>query len=175
MTYENYYSTTRPAYTAFLPLYANYIIPPAHRKAAESRTEHLNLTTVLGSSNDTDQGMQPVSLTTGGASSSGITDKLGLSTRKEVLSQAQKRMRLESLVARFLDPLDELIGQKRYFISNSSPSSIDALVLAYLSLILEVKVPDRWAADIVEKKYPKLRRWIKREAPHIYGNAPNKK
>ncbi|KAF2671774.1 hypothetical protein BT63DRAFT_452278 [Microthyrium microscopicum] len=176
ITYENYYSTTRPAYTAFLPLYANYTIPPAHQKAAEKRTEHLGLATILGEIDDEPR-MQPISLRTGGvdpsaSASASFTEKIGFGNRKEILSKAQKRMRLESIVARFLEPLEELLGKKRYFLSNKSPSSLDALVLAYLSLILEVKVPDRWAAEIVENS--KLTDWIKREAPHIYGNAPNK-
>ena len=40
---ENNYRTTHPAWTAILPWYANYLIPPRRRAAAKARTEHLGL------------------------------------------------------------------------------------------------------------------------------------
>ena len=174
MTSDNYYSTTRPAYTAFLPLYANYTIPPAHHRSAKARTAHLDMSQLLEYSDD-DPPAQPISMRTGGVDpTAGFTEKLGLGRRREVLSQAQKRLRLESILAKFLERLDKLLGTKRYFMSSNHPSSLDALALGYLSLITEVKVPDPWAANIMQEKYPKVAGWLKREAPHIFGNRPNK-
>jgi sorting and assembly machinery component 37 len=174
MTSENYYSTTRPAYTAFLPLYANYIIPPSHHKAAESRTAHLDLVGLLAPVED-DGSSKSITASTGGADpTAAFSEKIGLGRKRDVLSHAQKRIRLESIMAKFLDPLNDLLGTKRYFMSNTLPSSLDALALGYLCLVVEVKVPDSWAADILRDKYPNIAAWLKRETPHIFGNQPNR-
>ena len=69
------------------------------------------------------------------------------------------------MLGRWLDPLEELLGHKKFLLSDEKPSSLDALALGYFSLILGAEVPDRWAARIMEDRFPKLVAWVHREAP----------
>jgi hypothetical protein len=104
----------------------------------------------------------------------GFPEKFGFGAKKEGLSAAQKRIRLETMMTRWIEPLEELLGQKKFLLSDERLSSLDALVLGYFSLILDVEVPDRWASRILEDKFPKLVLWVRREAPGSFLKAPGK-
>jgi sorting and assembly machinery component 37 len=166
VTSTNYTSTTRHAYTEFLPTLLNYIVPPAHCKEAESRTQHLDIVTVLeiGSSESNDT--TSISARSSGADpTTGFPEKFGFGVKKEGLSAAQKRIRLESMMSRWIDPLEELLGRKKFLLSDENPSSLDAMALGVFSLILGAEVPDRWAGTIMEDRFPKMAAWVRQEAP----------
>jgi hypothetical protein len=164
LTPENYI-TTRSAYTAFLPLYANYSIPPAHYKAAEARSSHLSVANMLASSNDESE-VSNTALGTG-------IGKMGFGNPrvKGIAVKAGRRMGLEGAVSGLFEPLAELLNSKAYFFDDERPSSLDALVLGYLRLIQEVELPDRWAKEILETKYPKLAKWVERNALAVFGKV----
>jgi hypothetical protein len=173
VTPENYFSTTRPAYTAFLPWYANYIVPPARRAAAKQRTEHLGVRHALGASAaDDDEAPDSASAKArgdggqggGGAAGpeAGFAARLaGLAkpSRGEPFRKAVRNLKLEALVARAVGPLDELLGQKAYFLSEGRACSLDAIALGYFKILLDAEVPDPWAAKLLAEKFPRLVRW----------------
>jgi sorting and assembly machinery component 37 len=66
------------------------------------------------------------------------------------------QFRLDALTASVLDPLQELLGQKRYFLSDTQVSSLDCLALGYLALFLYPNLPQSWLADTMRRKYAKL-------------------
>jgi Glutathione S-transferase, C-terminal domain len=102
----------------------------------------------------------------------GFPEKFGFGVKREGLSVAQKRIRLETMMARWIEPLQELLGQKKFLLSDERVSSLDALALGYFSLILDADVRDRWASTILEEKYPKLVKWVRREAPKSFLKSP---
>jgi sorting and assembly machinery component 37 len=161
LTPENYI-TTRSAYTAFLPFYANYTIPPAHYKAAEARSSHLSAAAILASFNDESEA-PTTALGTG-------MGKLGFGNARVrgIAAKAGRRMGLEGAVSGLFGPLAELLGDKKYFFDDERPSSLDALVLGYVGMMLRAELPDRWAKEILETKYPTLLKWIVREAPGVF-------
>jgi hypothetical protein len=68
-------------------------------------------------------------------------------------------MKLDALVAGTVGRLDELLGRKRYFFSESRPCSLDAIALGYLKILLDAEVPDPWAAKVLTDKFPRLVQW----------------
>jgi sorting and assembly machinery component 37 len=169
VTSHNYSSTTRPAYTEFLPTFLNYIVPPAHCRTAESRTQGLDIVRVLETAvDDTDNSTIARTRSDGADPTAGFPEKFGFGVRREGLSAAQKRIRLETMMARWIAPLEELLGRKKFLLSDDRLSSLDALALGYFSLILDVDVPDRWASRILEERFPKLVKWVRREAPSSF-------
>jgi sorting and assembly machinery component 37 len=154
---SNFISTTRPAFATIFPLHINYTVPPALRKQAVARTEHLGLDQVLkSSSEDSDDTTVKVQ----NSSFPALPDSFTIGSRRKELSVSQKRIRLERLIARLMGPFVELLGEKEYLMSNDQPSTLDAIILGYFGLVQNVKVPDSWAADIVLEKYPSLAGWL---------------
>lgn len=175
VTYSNYIATTRHAYTTFLPLYANYTIPPAHRKAAIARTEHLGAAFLEMDQQDGSDSSTTINTRVGGADSvPGSKSNDGLfRLRRQQLSLAQKRMRLNSILARpiaVFETMEERLIQHggKWIAKGNGPSILDAVVIGYLAVILTTKVPDAWAVDIIEDKTPRLVAWAKKEAANLF-------
>jgi Glutathione S-transferase, C-terminal domain len=152
-------------------MYANYTIPPACRKAAISRTAAYGtgfLQTDLEDSSDSSStvntrsgGVDPVP----GSTSSSLLFGLG----RQHFSRAQKIMRLNTILARPMDALkslDERLSRNgnSWITREDKPSILDAVVIGYLALILSTKVPDQWAAEMIEDKVPRLAKWAKDRA-----------
>ena len=80
-------------------------------------------------------------------------------SRGERLRKAVRNLKLEALIARAVGPLDELLGQKGYFLSERRACSLDAIALGYFKILLDAEVPDPWAAKLLAEKFPRLVRW----------------
>jgi hypothetical protein len=156
-------------------LYANYTIPPAHLKAATARTDHLGTAFLETDLQDNTDSPNTLNTGVGGADSiPGSTSSNSLfGLRRQQFSLAQKRMRLNSILARpisALESMEERLVRNggKWIGSESDPTILDAVVIGYLALILTTKVPDRWAVDIIEDKTPKLAAWVKKEAANLF-------
>jgi hypothetical protein len=90
---------------------------------------------------------------------------------KGIAVKAGRRMGLESAVSGLFEPLEELLSNKAYFLDDERPSSLDALALGYLGLIQEVELPDRWAKEILDTKYPKLAKWVERNVSVVFDRV----
>jgi hypothetical protein len=146
------------------------MLPPAQRKLALSRTEHLGLDHVLKSSSDDDDGERQVRIQSNSFASN-LPNQLNLSKWRNELSASQKRLRLEKAISKSISPLAELLGRKKFFMSDSHASILDAVVLGYYGLIFNVKVPDEWAATVIQHKYPELANWLKNTTAEVFKKS----
>ncbi|KAF2738459.1 hypothetical protein EJ04DRAFT_541381 [Polyplosphaeria fusca] len=172
---ENYHNSTTSAYTAMLPWYKNYTLPPFRRDLARSRTSHLGLSS-LDVAIAADDANQPGS---GTASSqfeaakrstglpSGQPTSLNLGRGKGLRGLLSSpihaaRFRLDGLSNELLEPLSDLLKQKDYLFGGSKPSSLDCLAFGYLALMLYPTVPQAWLKETIQARCPRLLRYITR-------------
>jgi hypothetical protein len=62
----------------------------------------------------------------------------------------------------FFRPLEDLLGDKDFFLSNDHPSSLDCLALGYLAPMLLAPVTHRWLADALQQRHPQLKKYTQR-------------
>ena len=164
---ENYFSTTRPAYSRLLQWPDHWFIPSPLRAAAKARTHHLNLPSLdLDDENEGDHKKSALEL---------IPESLRPSRQSisALLSQPQitARFRLDGLVDSWLEPLQELLGEKRYLLSDHVLSSVDCLAFAFLALGLYAPVPRPWLQESTTGRYPTLLAYVNRLAPRLLGDS----
>ncbi|KAL6716719.1 hypothetical protein ACLMJK_006287 [Lecanora helva] len=166
---QNYTSTTRPAYSTFLPWPTQFIIPPHHRSLAKDRTQHLDLSSLDFDtlSSDPDQRNRrnladiiPASLRT--TPKPTVTSLL-----KE--QQSGKRFRLAELVDAACEPLAQLLGKKKCLLSEKRPSSLDCLALGYLALALKPDVPLMWLREGIQVRWAPLSKFVERGVEECWG------
>ncbi|KAF1841702.1 uncharacterized protein K460DRAFT_379731 [Cucurbitaria berberidis CBS 394.84] len=173
---ENYNTTTSSAYTAILPWYANYTVPPRRRDLARTRTAHMGLNS-LDVDTTTEEGFAPGR---GTASSEYEAAKkaAGIPTdsRPNTLSMGRRkglggllggpvyaaRFRLDTLANELLEPLSDLLGDHDYLFRGDQPSSLDCLAFGYLALLLYPAVPQAWLKETMQTKYPRIATYIRR-------------
>ncbi|KAF2764601.1 hypothetical protein EJ03DRAFT_19184 [Teratosphaeria nubilosa] len=169
VSFENY-STTRSAFTKILPWHANYVIPPKRRTAARQRTEHLGISSI-----DVDNVHESMGLDDGVGRAEGKkfeaeTQKRAslLLPRKDTISSLLRRaehsavFKLHNIAENFFEPLQEMLGDREYFLGASALSAVDCLAYGYLALMLFPNVPQDWLAATLKTKYPKLVSYIER-------------
>lgn len=171
---DNYAALTAPALAAFLDWPNQWIIPPRLRAAARERTDHLGLSSLdvdAAASLDADRAQNrdssaliPASLRRAKpASVSGLL----------LQSARQARIRLAALAGRLLQPLAELLGDKTHLLTDRSPTSLDCIALAYLSLALIPGLPSPWLADAVQTQTPSLVIYAERLHSRCFGVLAN--
>jgi hypothetical protein len=69
---------------------------------------------------------------------------------------------LYQLSEAFFRPLEELLGDKDYFLSDDGPSSLDCLALGYLAPMLFAPVTHRWLSDALQQRHPELKKYTQR-------------
>lgn len=134
----------------------------------------------------------PESLRTLGSRRSGKTSVMGALTQQPQAGSA--RFRLDTLVDDFCAPLSDLLGsdeekeatsepgqaannrkQKKYLLSSSNtgsdtnPSSLDCLAIAYLSLMLTPDLPQNWLSSRIRQRWPDLTKYTTRMADELWG------
>ncbi|KAJ6269823.1 Eisosome component PIL1-domain-containing protein [Bipolaris maydis] len=173
---ENYNKTTTSAYTAILPWYANYTVPPRRRDLARMRTAHMGL-----SSLDVDTSAEEEFAPGRGTASSeyeAAKRAAGIPTESQPRSLNigrgrglggllggqvyAARFRLDALSAELLDPLSDLLGKHKYLFRGDQPSSLDCLAFGYLSLLIYPPVPQAWLRETIRAKYPRIGAYIHR-------------
>jgi hypothetical protein len=167
---NNYWETTSPAYTKILPWYANYVIPPARRKVAVSRTAHLGLRSLdLDSAQDAAGEGDSTAFKSDSSAPSFATQNSPeqMLNRQKSLNWLKSQshsdtFRLHQLTNEFFDPLEKLLGNDKFLMTSDNPTSLDYLALGYLSLMLYAPVPQQWLADALKTRYPKLKAYTDR-------------
>ncbi|EMD65758.1 hypothetical protein COCSADRAFT_114916 [Bipolaris sorokiniana ND90Pr] len=173
---ENYNKTTASAYTAILPWYANYTVPPRRRDLARMRTAHMGL-----SSLDVDTSAEEEFAPGRGTASSeyeAAKRAAGIPTESQPRSLNigrgrglggllggqvyAARFRLDALSAELLDPLSDLLGKNKYLFRGDQPSSLDCLAFGYLSLLIYPPVPQAWLRETIRAKYPRIGAYVHR-------------
>jgi hypothetical protein len=173
---ENYNTTTSSAYTAILPWYANYTVPPKRRELARTRAAHMGLDSL-----DVDARTEEVSGPGRGTASAefeAAKRAAGLPTdsKPSVMSigrgkglggllGAQKyaaNFRLDAVSNELLEPLSDLLGSNEYLLGTTQPSSLDCLAFGYLALMLYPTVPQAWLKETISTKFPALATYIQR-------------
>lgn len=165
VSYENY-SATRSAFTAILPWYANYMLPPKRRAAARARTEHLGISSIDVDNVHEDMSNRLAGYEGVGKEQQGFEVEAQkraslLLPRKETLRSLLQRperaatFKLHALAENFFAPLQDMLGEKSCLVGDSM-TSVDCLAYGYLSLMLYPKVPQDWLASTMRRKYRKL-------------------
>ncbi|KAI1502932.1 outer mitochondrial membrane transport complex protein-domain-containing protein [Biscogniauxia marginata] len=147
---------TRPAYSSLLPFPLTWTIPPALRAAAIEKAEHLGM------------GYLAVELDTDGSSAPGLaeTTSTGFLRLRERLGPAATMqpeqtaaIRLQQLARDFYSTLDQFRGEKRFFLGDERPTSVDFLAYGYLSL-LRVDTPHPILKTVLEKQFGRLSEFL---------------
>ena len=135
-----------------------WTVTPIIHAQAKSRTDHLGLSSLdLQYTEDNQAGRPAVGADIVPDSlRSNPQSLLSLVRRPETAS----RFKLEALADRFLRPLNVLLGKKKYFVSQSSFSSLDCIAYAYLALMLRPQLPQPWVREIVDRRYPNLQTYV---------------
>ena len=79
------------------------------------------------------------------------------------------RFRLDALVDAACEPLAQLLGDKKYFLSDDEPSSLDCLALGYLALALKPELPQGWLQESMRSRYPGLCAFVARGVEECWG------
>lgn len=93
-----------------------------------------------------------------------VTSLLGRSTHKN-------QFKLDDLTTGVYEPLADLLKDKKFLVSEATPTSLDCLALGYLTLALYPDLPHAWTKTFMQTKYPKLATYTKRLA-EICFNPP---
>lgn len=163
---ENYHSSTRPEYAKILQWPQQWFIPSQLRTAAKTRTEHLDIFSL-----DLDSiSKEPPRNRTFGHDLIPKSLRSSRQTLSSLLQQTQhtSRFRLEALADAMFNPLEQLLGKKRYMISNKEPSNLDYLAFAYLALALIPIVPQPWLTETMKAKHPTLCTYVENLAQDFF-------
>lgn len=172
---QNYYATTSPAYGSILTWPNQWILPPKLRNAAKHRTEHLGLSALDLEATEEQQRERERAAT--GVSAGQIPASLITRPRETVSTLLGKtaqysQFRLDGLTAELFEPLEQLLGAKKYLLSDGQqPSSLDMLVLGYLSLVLFPEVPSKWLRESLRTKTPRLAKYVERMRDECFGGV----
>jgi hypothetical protein len=181
---ENYNTVTSSAYTAILPWYANYTVPPKRRDLARTRTAHMGLDSL-----DVDTRAEESAAPGRGTASAefeAAKRAAGLPTdsHPSVMKlrrgkgiggflgapQYAARFRLDSVSNELLEPLTDLLGQKEYLLGTAQPSSLDCLAFGYLSLMLFPALPQAWLKETMSTKFPELATYIRKLRKDVFSD-----
>jgi glutathione S-transferase len=179
---ENYNKTTSSAYTAILPWFANYTVPPKRRDLARARTARMGVSS-LDVDTTAEEGFAPGR---GTASSEYEAAKraagIPTETKPSTMKMGPKaglgglfggqahvaRFRLDALASELLDPLSAQLGRQDYLFGGKQPSSLDCLAFGYLSLLYYPAVPNAWLKDTIVTKYPRIAAYIRQLSKDLF-------
>lgn len=178
---ENYNTTTSSAYTAILPWYANYSVPPKRRELARTRTAHMGLDS-LDVDTRADESIAP-GRGTASAEFEAAKRAAGLPTDSKPTAmsmgrgkglggflgtqQYAARFKLDAVSTELLEPLSDLLGASDYLLGTSQPSSLDCLAFGYLALMLYPAVPQAWLKETISTKFSTLNTYIERMRKNV--------
>ena len=164
---ENYIATTRPSYSEILPWPTQFFIPAQIRAFAKSRSQHLGLSSLDLDTVDDEQERSRRKL--GDVIPAALRASTQTVTELVKQKQSTARFKLEALVDSLCEPLDQLIGDKKYFLSDDRCSSLDCLALGYLALGLKPDVPQKWLSEGIRNRYPRLYAFVGRGIHEFLG------
>ncbi|KAI8959802.1 outer mitochondrial membrane transport complex protein-domain-containing protein [Daldinia sp. FL1419] len=155
---------TRPAYSSLLPFPLTWTVPPAVRAAAVERAEHLGIG-YLAAEVDAEESSSSGLAETTSTGFLRLRDRLGPS--KTMQPEHTAAIRFQHFAEGFYSVLDELRGDKTFFLRDDKPSSIDFLVYGYLQL-MRVQTPHPILKNTLENSYRRLVVFV--TELHSYGS-----
>ncbi|KAF7115317.1 hypothetical protein CNMCM5793_001953 [Aspergillus hiratsukae] len=169
---ENYYNRTSPAYGAILQWPNQWIIPPRLRSAAKSRTEHLGLSSLdLQAMEDQRKREHSAAVAAGQIPKNLIQRPRDTVSSLLGKTPQQNQFKLEALTAELFEPLEEILGEKTYLLSDGGATTVDCLALGYLSLILIPDLPYSFLRSAMQAKAPRLSTYTERLRQRCYGTV----
>jgi sorting and assembly machinery component 37 len=82
----------------------------------------------------------------------------------------RNQFRLDAVTSEFFEPLDELLADKEWLISEDL-TSLDCLALGYLALMQVPPLSHDWLRRAMKQKYPRLGKWTTRVARSTFGET----
>jgi sorting and assembly machinery component 37 len=77
---------------------------------------------------------------------------------------------LFQLTKSFFGPLEELLGDKKYLLSEDEPTDVDCITVGYLSLMRYASLPQPWLAGALRTRFPKLHAYTERMYKETFEN-----
>ncbi|PBP25275.1 hypothetical protein BUE80_DR003654 [Diplocarpon rosae] len=155
---QNYTTVTRPLYNKIQKFPLPYLTPPSIRAAAKQRTDHLGLSSLDIDTKNHEASPEP-SIIPASLRRPRQTVSSMLAASPEAIAQ----IRLSSLATDFLEPMQALLGNKQYFVSDNQFSSLDCLALGYLALMVAPELPQPWLARKIVDSCPRLHAWTEED------------
>ncbi|CAG8053601.1 unnamed protein product [Penicillium salamii] len=173
VTSQNYYTNTSPAYGTLLQWPNQWILPPKLHTAAKSRTEHMGLSSLdLQAMEDQRQRDHSAAVAAGQIPQNLIQKPKETVSKMLGRTSQSNHFRLEALTADFFDPLEAMLSTKSCLLpadQNNSPSSLDCIASAYLSLALIPELAFPWLRDAMRTKAPLLTAYTERMRSRTFG------
>ncbi|KAF1817252.1 hypothetical protein P152DRAFT_12563 [Eremomyces bilateralis CBS 781.70] len=172
---ENYYESTRSAYTKLLPLHINYFLPLSLRASAKARTQHLGLSSLDLDAEEPSDSRKPATNTaipppTQTAAQAGKVQKSITSFLRK--SPHVDHIRLDSLATSFFDVLEELLAKDYFGMTNEGTRPVDCLLFGYLALMLYPDVPHKWLGDAIRRRYPRIKEHVEHLRRYFLSDLP---
>jgi sorting and assembly machinery component 37 len=173
---QNYYGNTSPAYGNLLQWPNQWILPPKLHGAAKARTEHLGMSSLdLQAMEEQRQREHSAAVAAGRVPKNLIARPRDTVSKLLGRTAQQSHFRLEGLTGEFFEPLEAMLGQKAYLLAakeEDTPSSLDCIVLGYLSLALVPELTFPWLRDAMRTKSPRLAAYTERVRRRCFGQTP---
>ena len=83
-------------------------------------------------------------------------------------STHRNQFRLDAVTSEFFEPVDELLAEKEWLISDTV-TSLDCLAVGYLCLMQTPPLPHDWLWRAMKEKYPRLDKWAAQIARSTFG------
>ncbi|KAK6528810.1 hypothetical protein TWF694_004043 [Orbilia ellipsospora] len=148
ITSRNWVQVTRPLYSTFIRFPIQYEIPHTHHARAVSATSHLTSLIRDLAAEEHSSSIEPIS-----AAIAGITTTSTTSSSSKETEKITTRVKLRNFVADFVDPIREKLNRKNYFFGGTSPTTVDCLLVGYLSLLVYPDLPSPWAKEIIQQEF----------------------
>lgn len=170
VTSQNYYSHTSPAYASILQWPNQWIFPPKLHSSAKTHTQHLGLSSLdLQAIEEQRKREHSAAVAAGHIPQNFIQrPRDTVSGLLGKTSQAHQ-FRLEALTAELFEPLEEILGGKKYLLSDAAPCSLDCLAVGYLALALGAELSYSWLRDAMRAKAPRLTAYTERMRVRCFG------
>lgn len=81
----------------------------------------------------------------------------------------QSQFKLDALTSDCFEPLDRLLNRKDFMLSEGTPTSLDCLVIGYLSPILWSTPPREWMKVSLKGSFPRLAEYTMRLSEQSFG------
>ncbi|KAJ5130369.1 uncharacterized protein N7515_006408 [Penicillium bovifimosum] len=175
VTSQNYYTNTSPAYGALLQWPNQWILPPKLHAAAKTRTEHLGLSSLdLQAMEDQRQREHNAAVASGQIPKNLLPSQPSTVSKLLGRTAQTNQFRLVALTADFFEPLEAMLARTKTYLlpadkDNETPSSLDCLALAYLSLALVPDLAFPWLRDAMRSKAPLLAAYTERMRDRCLG------
>ncbi|KAI1137259.1 outer mitochondrial membrane transport complex protein-domain-containing protein [Hypoxylon sp. FL0543] len=143
---------TRPAYSTLLPFPLTWTVPPAIRAAAIAKAEHFGIGH-LAAEVDAEEPSSSSPAETTATGFLRLRERLGPS--RAMQPEHTAAIRFQHFAEDFFSVLDQLRGDKTFFLRDDKPSSIDFLALGYFQL-MRVQTPHPILKNALEESYAGL-------------------